>query len=428
MIFSEKYNENLKPFYLMWASQLASQIGSSMSSFAMTLYILERSGSAMLSGLLSISFYIPFSLASFFSGVFADRYPKKRTIQICDLAAAAGSLLILVLLLGAKLEIWQMLVMNIINGISNAFQNPASETAMNRLIPPRHIQKTSGLRALSWSLNTFFHPLLASALYPLIHLQGILVVDLATFICAFTVLQFFICIPEPAKAAKADLKSSWFKELKEGLYWLKKHKVISGLIVFMAAVNFNASAFDNALPVYLLGLSGNTWLVGLVSSAAGAAMILSSLAASFLPAPENRIRVIVLSMMISLTSDNFLMPFVHSAAALVFAQFLGYLPVPLLNANLTAIFQTEVPDSMQGRVYSCRNAIQFLTIPLGTLFSGWMIDYATPWLFKITNLNRLFAHGQAGRAGAVIFILGLTGFTSCLLAAFWFFRQKKAAQ
>lgn len=83
MIFSEKYNENLKPFYLMWASQLASQIGSSMSSFAMTLYILEQSGSAMLSGLLSISFYIPFSLASFFSGVFADRYPKKRTIQIC---------------------------------------------------------------------------------------------------------------------------------------------------------------------------------------------------------------------------------------------------------------------------------------------------------------------------------------------------------
>ncbi len=431
MNFNHKNKNGLNSFYLFWFSQLTSQIGSSMSSFAMTLYILDQTGSAFLSALLSISFYIPYSLTSMVSGVFADRFLKKNLIQVCDTLAACGSLLILVLLAAGRLQawsmVWWMLGMNGFNGICNAFQNPAAEAATNRLIPAPYIQKTSGIRSLAWSLNVFLHPLLASALYPVIGLAGILAIDLLTFGFAFSVLQFWIQIPEDKPANGPGQCHAFGKELAAGLVWLKDHRLILGLIVFMAGVNFNASAFDNALPVYLIGLSHNTNLVGIVSSAAGGAMILASLIVTLLPSPKNRIRLIVLSMMFSLTADNFLMPFVSTTPLLVLAQFLGYLPVPFMNASLTAVFQSEVPDAIQGRVYACRNALQFLTIPLGSLFSGFLIDQVVPEVFAQCPLELLFGSGNRGFAAFVIFLLGITGFTFCLVGAFWFLKQTHPA-
>ncbi|MBF0578763.1 MFS transporter [Erysipelotrichaceae bacterium RD49] len=430
MVINRKTKNELSSFYLFWSSQLVSQIGSSMSSFALTLYILEQTGSAFLSALLSISFYIPYSLASMISGVFADRFSKKALIQICDTLAAGGSLLVLILLMTSKLDswhlVWWILAMNGINGICNAFQNPAAEAATNRLIPEQFIQKTSGLRSLAWSLNVFLHPLLASALYPIFGLFGILIIDLLTFLVAFSVLQFRIQIPERKQPKGSNLSYSFGKELAEGLAWLNTHRLVLGLIVFMASVNFNASAFDNALPVYLIALSKKTTLVGIVSSAAGAAMIIASFIVTILPAPKNRIRLIVVSMMFSLTADNFLMPFVQTAPLLILAQFLGYLPVPFMNASLTAIFQSEVPDAIQGRVYACRNALQFLTIPLGSVFSGFLIDQIIPGFFARVPLAWHFGPGQRGFSAFVIFLLGISGFIFCAVAAFWFSHQLKS--
>lgn len=44
---------------------------------------------------------------------------------------------------------------------------------------------------------------------------------------------------------------------------------------------------------------------------------------------------------------------------------LGWLPIPLMNANLDVLFRTRIPVEMQGRVYAARNSLQFFTIRLG---------------------------------------------------------------
>lgn len=43
----------------------------------------------------------------------------------------------------------------------------------------------------------------------------------------------------------------------------------------------------------------------------------------------------------------------------------GWLPIPLMNANLDVLFRTHIPVKMQGRVYAARNSLQFFTIHLG---------------------------------------------------------------
>ena len=53
---------------------------------------------------------------------------------------------------------------------------------------------------------------------------------------------------------------------------------------------------------------------------------------------------------------------------------LGWIGIPLMNANLDALLRTSLPLEMQGRVYAARNALQFFTIPLGYLLGGALVD------------------------------------------------------
>lgn len=53
---------------------------------------------------------------------------------------------------------------------------------------------------------------------------------------------------------------------------------------------------------------------------------------------------------------------------------LGWLPIPLMNANLDVLFRTHIPVKMQGCVYAARNSLQFFTIPLGYLLGGALVD------------------------------------------------------
>jgi hypothetical protein len=103
-------------------------------------------------------------------------------------------------------------------------------------------------------------------------------------------------------------------------------------------------------------------------------MLTGSLIASVLPPPKDRIRLIVATMLFSLTTDNFLMSLTRTPITWCIAQILGYLPVPLMSTNLDVIVRTTIPAEMQGRVYACRNTLQFFTIPIGYFFGGWMVD------------------------------------------------------
>ena len=66
------------------------------------------------------------------------------------------------------------------SGLMNTVQQPASEVAMTLIIPEKDYQKTSGLRSLSRSLIAILHPLIATALYSIMGLNGVIAVDYHT--------------------------------------------------------------------------------------------------------------------------------------------------------------------------------------------------------------------------------------------------------
>ncbi|NBJ94374.1 MFS transporter [Parablautia muri] len=410
--------KDLKTFMILWSTQSLSQLGSAMTSFALTLWIYEKTGSALQTALLSICSYAPYVLMSIFAGALSDKWNKKKVMLVCDTFAACCTIMVLVLLKTDLLKPVHIYVLNIINGLMNTMQQPASDVAMTMITPKKYYQKTSGMRSFSNSLITILNPVLATALFAFGGMEIVICADLTTFVIAFMALLFGVTLPDISNE-DVEGKGSLSESVKSGLKYLKEHELILTLILFLAGVNFVASAFDAVLPALILPKeNGGEKVLGLVTSCAGIAMLTGSFIVTLLPKPQNRIRVIYLTMLISLGTENYLLAFGRTPALWCLGQIIGWLPVPIMSANLDVILRATIPVKMQGRVYSCRNTLQFFTIPFGMFMGGFMVDkICEPVMasdFAKGLLTILFGNGKGSGAAMMMFLLGVIGTVICL--------------
>lgn len=406
----------LKDFLILWSTQSVSQLGSSITAFALTLWLYEETGSSLSTAALTICSYAPYVLMSIFAGALTDRFNKKKTMLGCDVFAAICTLTVFVLFKTESLRVWHLYVLNAVSGLMNTVQQPASEVAMTLIIPEKHYQRTSGLRSLSRSLISILNPLIATALYAFAGLSGVIAVDLGSFSVAFVALLFFIRIPENQDSKEEGV----IKLAKEGLAFLKRTPLIMTLILFMSGVNLVASAFDAALPGYVLpNPKGGSFVLGVVTSCAGIAMVVGSLIVSVLPKPRDRVRVIYLTMLFSLGIENFLLAFSREPVLWCIGQIIGWILVPVMDANLDVILRTTIPVELQGRVYACRNTLQFFTIPIGLFLGGLMVDcVCEPFMGVYGNqpvLKALFGVGKGSGAALMMFVLGVSGCLICII-------------
>lgn len=406
----------LKNFLILWSTQSVSQLGSSITAFALTLWLYETTGSSLSTAALTICSYAPYVLMSIFAGALTDRFDKKKTMLVCDLFAVLCTIVVFGLFHTNQLMIWHLYALNIISGLMNTVQQPASEVAMTLIIPEAYYQKTSGLRSLSRSLISILNPLIATALYSFAGLNGVVAADVGSFIIAFTALQFFIQIPE----SKNTRKESIFLLAKEGLGFLKNNPMIMTLLLFLSGINLISSAFDATVPGYVLpNPKGGQTILGIVTSCSGAAMMIGSLIVSVLPKPKDRVKIVYLTMLFSMGTENFILAFSREPLLWCIGQIIGWLFVPVMSTNLEVILRGSIPVELQGRVYACRNTVQFFTIPIGLFLGGFMVDnICEPFMVKcgdLSILKMLFGTGKGSGAALMMFILGVSGSLICII-------------
>ncbi len=407
--------KSLRNYYLLWSTQSLSSLGSAMTSYSLVIWLYQRSGSALQSALLTVCTYAPYVLMSIFAGALSDRWNKKKTMLVCDSIAAVTTIILLILAETDMLGAWHLYLMNALNGLMNTVQQPASEVASTLLIPKEHYQKTSGLRSFSHSLNSILTPVLATALYTLSGLEAVIAVDLATFAFAFFTLAFFIRIPEKSRS---DDKESIIKSVKAGLVWLKEHTLVLKLILFLAGINLVASAYNAVLPAMILEKpNGGESILGIVNAFIGIATAAGSLAVTVLPVPRDRVRMICLSLFLSMSTENFLLAFGNSPVLWCIGAVLGWIAIPYMSANLDVIFRTEIPSDMQGRVFSCRNSFQFFLIPVGYFLGGYLTDNVfEPLALSLPEYSLpASVFGNTGGSGAAMLfaVLGVAGVVIC---------------
>lgn len=407
----------MRTFLLLWVTQSFSGLGSAMTSYALVIWSYTQRGSALMTALLMVCSYAPYVVFSIFAGALSDRFDKKKTMLVCDAVAAMTSVIMMFLLQTGRLEIWHLYIGNVIAGLMNTVQQPASEVAVTRVLPKKYYQRVGGLRYFGNSLNSILAPLIATAVLGIAGMQMVFVFDLFTFATAFVTLAFVIRIPEGRQETEPG--EGLLTASRQGISFLKKEKGIFHLILFLAAINFVASVYDAAFPAMVLSRNGGSEKVlGIVNAVIGASALLGSVLATFWKEPKSRVRVICNCLLFSMATENILLALGTTPLIWGIGGFLGWIFIPLMNTNLDAILRLRIPVEMQGRVYSVRNSFQFFTIPVGYFLGGMLVDLVFEPFMAHQNgdsiLIRLFGEGKGSGAAFLFFVLAFMGVLVCL--------------
>lgn len=406
--------DNYKKYIVLWLSQCVSQLGSSMTSFALILWAYEQSRSALSVSLMSFCDYVPYILVSLFVGAFVDSHSKKAIMLVSDSMAALGTLSVMLLLVTGQLSIWNIYLINVVMGVTTAFQQPASAVAVGKLVPKDKLGRVSGMNSFSSNLIMVVKPMLAAALYGLGGLSLLLLLDLLSFALAFCVLLFYIHIPDqPEKKTR----KSPFAGTVEGFRFLKKERGLLYIMLTMALINFfSRLTYENILSPMILARSGNNSIaLGIVNAGMGIGGILGGVLVSFKKESRHKIPMIYISAALSFLLGDVTMALGRNAFWWSFAGIAASLPIPFIVAAQNVILYRKVPETMQGRVFAVRNAIQYSTIPIGILLGGVLADYVfEPFMSSGRNLSKLLGGlvgTGAGSGMAVMFLCtGVCGF------------------
>jgi hypothetical protein len=365
-------------FTLVWAGQLISVLASSMSQFALTIWAYRETGSAVALGGMQTAFLVPFMLLTPFAGVWVDRYNRKWMMMISDLTAISATCGILVLSLSGELVIWHLYVASAINGLGNTFQWPAYSAAISTMIPKNKYNRADGMMSLVDSGPAVLAPVLAGILLPVIHLEGILTIDVATFFLAIASL-LAVYIPPPVRTPDGQAgRGNLLQEAAFGFRYIFARKGLLGLLLFFICLNFVIGMAAPVVAPFVLARSGNdSATFGAVESALAVGAVLGGLIVSLWGGFKRRMTNIFLGEILTGLILVSLFGLGRSLPVWIAAAVVGNIFPVFTNGASQAIWQAKVAPDVQGRVFSARRMIAWITGPVTPLIAGALADYVT---------------------------------------------------
>lgn len=404
-------------FSLVWLGQIVSVLATNMSGFALTIFVFQKTGSATSLGLMQVFFITPFLLISPFVGVWVDRYDRKMMMMVSDLTAGLATIVILILQWLGMLEIWHLYAAAMFQGIGNAFQWPAYSAAISMMIPKEQYGRANGMMSLIEMGPGILAPMMAGALLPLIQLTGILTIDVITFIFAILAL-LAVHIPQPKRTEEgAQAQGSILKEAAYGFRYIFARPSLLGLQLVFFFGNLSASiAYTVIAPMVLLRTDNNSASLGIVQSAGAIGGVIGGVAMSAWGGFKNRVHGvlagwIVSSLFLSIVGLGTQLPVWIAASAL------STLFAPLINGSNQAIWQAKVAPDLQGRVFSARRLIAWMTNPISPIIAGTLADYVLEPAMRTTNtFSSLFGSLVPPGPGAGMALLVVFGGLGGILA------------
>ena len=410
-------------FTIVWLGQIVSVLATNMSAFALTIWVFQKTGSATALGLVQVFFITPLLIITPFAGVLVDRHNRKLMMMVSDSVAGMATIAILLLQAFGVLQVWHLYVAAIFQGLGNAFQWPAYSAAISTMIPKEQLGRANGMMSLIDMGPGILAPMLAGALLPIIGLTGILSIDVVTFVLAILVL-LMVHIPQPRRTEEgAQAQGNILKEAAFGFRYIFARPSLLGLqLVFFFGNLCAGVAFTVLAPMILLRTGNDSASLGLVQSAGAIGGVVGGIAMSAWGGFKRRVHGVLAGWMVS--SIFFaLMGLTKWIPLWIALNALSSVVIPLINGSNQAIWQSKVAPDVQGRVFSARTLIAWMTNPISPLIGGTLADFVLePAMRAPSGLSSLFGWlvppGPGAGMGLLIFFSCLGGILAGLIGYF----------
>jgi len=384
---------DFKTFYTIYVGQFISMMGSGLTSFALSIWVLKHTHSVTQYTLTIVFAGLPGLVLSPLAGALVDRWARRWVMFGCNLGPALTVATYSYLLWHDMLKVWHVYVGVVFNSIIATFMWPAFIAAITMLAERKDYGRINGVLETGGAVTTIAAPAIAGFLVYAIGIEKILIVDFVTFLCAATVL-LFVTIPKPEQSEEgARAKGSLWKEMAFGWTFIRERPGLLRLLLFFALFNLVASMGGVAVLPMVLAFS-NEAAVGTVMSLVGVGMLLGGLLMTSTGGPKRRIYGVLGGW--AVFSICFVTVAIRPNLWLVGAGvLLWYIAIPVINASSQAIWQTKTPRDVQGRVFAVRRTIAQFTVPIGDFSAGPLAD-------KVFNPALMPGGALANSAGRVI--------------------------
>lgn len=403
--------EGMSIFVLVWLGQLVSVLGSSLSNFALDVWVYQQTNSVTHLSFLILFSTLPRVIISPFAGVLVDRWNRRWVMIISDSGAALSTLTIALLLVFEQIHVGHIYLIYLATALSSifsTFQWPAYSAAITLLVPKKQLGRANGMIQLAQALGQLVSPLLGGMLLLVIQLSGIIVLDFISFLFSLTILLLVRFPDHKVTKSQETNKTSIFTEAVYGFHYLTARSGLLALLFLFATNNFLVGMLQVlAYPLVLSFASpaelGMLLFVGGLGTLTGSLMM-----STWGSGRQNYINILFCFILLNGFS-MMVAGLYRSVFLLALAAFLFFLGFPFVNGSSQVIFQKKVAPEIQGRVFSLNSAICGSCLPLAYLVAGPLADRIFEPLMIVNGplagtIGQLIGTGS-GRGIALMFIV-----------------------
>ena len=361
---------------LFLTGQALSLWGSMIAQYAIVWHVTlaTRSGTAMT--LFTVVGLLPMFFISPFAGVWADRFDRKRVINLADGSVALASLLAALFLLAGVDSIWMLLGCVVVRSLGQGVQMPAVGSFIPDIVPAEQLTRVNGLQGSIQSFAALTAPAMSGAMMTFAPLETLFFLDVATAIVGISIVMFLVKAPGESTAADGSKRkgAAYFRDLKEGVRYMKKHGYVLRMIILTAVFLFlfAPAAFLTPLQV-TRNFGSDVWRLSAIEIIFSVGMMAGGLLIGAWGGLKNRIHTMTLSCALCGLLAALLGAATNFSLYLVIMAALG-VSLPLWNAPSMVLLQTTVNPSFMGRVLSVFTMVSSVMMPLGMVVFGPLAD------------------------------------------------------
>ena len=361
-----------RTFLVVWSGQLVSLVGSSLTGFALAVWVFQQTGSATRLALVLLSTVVPGIILGPFAGALVDRWDRRWAMILSDAGAAVGTLIIAALHFTDNLEIWHLYPALALSAAFATFQYPAYSAATSLLVSKDSYGRAAGMVQMAEAVGQIVGPILGGLLLFWGELTLVLIADVATFCFAVLTLTW-VRFPSPEKSeAGREGEGKLWQEARYGLTYVRARKPLWALMMFFTSINF-VFGFVSVLLLPLMLSFATEAAVGVAFGLAAVGMLIGSIVVSAWGGPKRRVLgivgadfVIAIGLLLGALRPSLIL-FTAGAFIVMFV-------LPVANSSSQAIWQSKVDLDVQGRVFAIRRTIAQLAIPVSYLAAGPIAD------------------------------------------------------
>ena len=372
-------------FRLYFSGQIVSIAGTLVQGVALSWVVYQLTGSALLLGLVGFAGQIPLFLLTPLAGVFVDRHSRHRILVITQTLSMVLALLLAALAYGRCLNVWGIVVLNVIGGVIAAIDMPSRQAFIADMVGNGpDLSNAVALNSFTFNGSRIIGPAVGGVLLAAVSPAFCFLLNGLSFIAViWALLAMRLDPPQPRQNDSGPAH----RELLEGFRYAWHSAPIRAILALVTLGGLMGAAQGVLMPVFAVQIfHGGPHILGCLIAVPGIGALAAGVCLAWRKTvfgAETQIAggAILCGVGLLIFSQSRWLPLSLGASMLV-----GFGMVMLFALSNT-VLQTLVDDDKRGRVMSLFSTSIMGMMPFGSLLGGFLAhQFGAPFTVAVCGL------------------------------------------